>query len=210
MIREHFDMLRGLVERGIAGNIEIHYNTNGTQWPEDAADIWQHFKLVEIAISVDDIGTRFEYQRTNATWAEVCANIERFKQLRDQHSNIQLQFCCTVNVFNVYYLEELANFVYAQNFNFVYWNMMHEAYYFSISTLPETAKKAIADRLTQATVSDIAKKEFAQIIEFMNNGVSLDGNILRMRVTDLDRKRNQNLYNVEPEFAQLINYNGPT
>jgi MoaA/NifB/PqqE/SkfB family radical SAM enzyme len=210
MIREHFDMLRGLVERGIAGNIEIHYNTNGTQWPEDAADIWQHFKLVEIAISVDDIGTRFEYQRTNATWAEVCANIERFKQLRDQHSNIQLQFCCTVNVFNVYYLEELANFVYAQNFNFVYWNMMHEAYYFSISTLPETAKKAIADRLTQATVSDIAKKEFAQIIEFMNNGVSLDGNILRMRVADLDRKRNQNLYNVEPEFAQLINYNGPT
>ena len=38
------------------------------------------------------------------------------------------------------------------------------------------------------------------------NGVSLDGNILRMRIDDLDRKRNQNLAQVEPEFAQLIDY----
>ena len=43
MIPEHFDLLQGLIDRGIAGNIEIHYNTNGTQYPESAADIWQHF-----------------------------------------------------------------------------------------------------------------------------------------------------------------------
>jgi hypothetical protein len=40
----------------------------------------------------------------------------------------------------------------------------------------------------------------------MNRGASLDGNILRMRVADLDRKRNQDLSMVEPEFAKLINY----
>jgi hypothetical protein len=40
----------------------------------------------------------------------------------------------------------------------------------------------------------------------MNRGVSLDGNILRMRIADLDRKRNQDLATVEPEFATLINY----
>ena len=45
MIQEHFDMLQGLVDRNFAGNIEIHYNTNGTQWPEHAEAIWQHFKL---------------------------------------------------------------------------------------------------------------------------------------------------------------------
>ena len=206
MIREHFDMLQGLVHRGIAGNIEIHNNTNGTQYPEDAADIWKHFKLVEIAISVDDIGARFEYQRSNAVWAEVVANIERFKELRRNYSNIQLQFCCTVNVFNVYYLEDLANYVYAQEFDFVYWNMMHEAYYFSISTLPETTKVAITNHLKSSKVNESVSKEFTQIIDFMNNGASLDGNILRMRIADLDRKRDQNLADVEPEFARLINY----
>jgi hypothetical protein len=45
--------------------------------------------------------------------------------------------------------------------------------------------------------------------DFMNNGASLDGFILRMQVADLDRKRGQNLADVEPEFAQLIDYAGP-
>ena len=210
MIREHFNMLQGLVDRGIAGSIEIHYNTNGTQWPEHAEAIWQHFKLVEIAFSIDDVGERFEYQRSNAVWAEVEANIVKFKELRNRNTNIQLQVCSTVNVFNVYYLEELAGWISQQGFDYIYWNMMHEAYYFSINTLPETAKQAIADQLMTAQVDSRTRVEFDRIVDFMNNGVSLDGNVLRMRVADLDRKREQNLAQVEPEFAKLIDYNGPT
>jgi len=209
MIQEHFDMLQGLVDRGIAGNIEIHYNTNGTQYPEDADAIWQHFKLVEIAFSIDDIGDRFEYQRSNAVWSEVCRNIGWFRTLREHHSNIRLQVCATVNVFNVLYLNELAQWIDQQAFDFVYWNMMHEAYYFSISTLPATAKTLIQQTLENAVVSTTTQQEFAKIIDFMNCGVSLDGNILRMRVADLDRKRNQNLAHVEPELAQIIAYTGP-
>jgi MoaA/NifB/PqqE/SkfB family radical SAM enzyme len=206
MIQEHFDMLQGLVDRGIAGNIEIHYNTNGTQYPEDADTIWQHFKLVEIAFSIDDVGNRFEYQRTNAVWKEVCRNIGWFRTLREHYSNIRLQVCSTVNVFNVLYLEELAQWIDQQAFDFVYWNMMHEAYYFSISTLPANAKSAITIQLQQSKVNDTTHQEFSKIIDFMNRGVSLDGNILRMRIADLDRKRNQDLATVEPEFATLINY----
>jgi MoaA/NifB/PqqE/SkfB family radical SAM enzyme len=206
MIQEHFDLLQGLVDQGIAGRIEIHYNTNGTQWPEGAEAIWQHFKTVEIAFSIDDVGARFEYQRSNAVWIEVCANIARFRELRNRHDNIQLQVCSTVNVFNVCYLEELSHWIEQQNFDFVYWNMMHEAYYFSISTLPESAKRVITQRLQLAQVNHQDRLEFDRIVDFMNNGVGLDGNILRMRIADLDRKRNQDLNQVEPEFAQLIDY----
>jgi MoaA/NifB/PqqE/SkfB family radical SAM enzyme len=209
MIQEHFDMLQGLVDRGIAGQIEIHYNTNGTQWPEQAETIWQHFKTVEIAFSIDDVGTRFEYQRSNAVWNEVESNLAKFKALRQRNANIQLQVCTTVNVFNVYYLETVAQWIDQQGFDFVYWNMMHEAYYFSISTLPEVAKLAITEKLLAAQVSDRTHQEFANIIDFMNRGTSLDGFILRMKIADLDRKRNQNLIDVEQEFADLIGYQGP-
>jgi len=207
MIQEHFDLLQALVDQGLASNIEIHYNTNGTQWPEQGKEIWRHFKTVEIAFSIDDVSKRFEYQRSNAIWSQVCDNLEKFKNLRQQHSNIRLQVCATVNVFNVYYLEQLANWIDQQDFDFVYWNMMHEAYYFSINTLPELAKQAIAQHLQQAQVNAQTQQEFGNIIAFMNNGVALDGNILRMRIADLDRKRQQNLATVEPEFAQLIDYN---
>jgi MoaA/NifB/PqqE/SkfB family radical SAM enzyme len=206
MIQEHFDLLQRLVDRGLADRIEIHYNTNGTQWPEQAESIWRHFKLVEIAFSIDDVGERFEYQRTNAVWAEVVANIEKFRLMRDRHANIQLQVCSTVNVFNVMYLEQLAQWIDTQAFDFVYWNMMHEAYYFSINTLPESAKQHITAQLVSAQVSERHRQEFERIVAFMNSGASLDGFILRMKIADLDRKRNQNLAEVEPEFAKLIEY----
>ena len=210
MIREHFALLQGLVDRGLAQNIEIHYNTNGTQYPETAEEIWRHFRHVEIAFSIDDIGARFEYQRTNAIWTEVEANLARFKQLRSRLANTSLQVCSTVNVFNVYYLPELAAWNYQQEFDYIYWNMMHEAYYFSISTLPEAAKRDITAQLrTSGSVSDAAQQEFEGIIDFMNRGASLDGSILRMRIADLDRRRQQNLVDVEPEFARLIGYLGP-
>jgi MoaA/NifB/PqqE/SkfB family radical SAM enzyme len=209
MIQEHFELLRSLVSAGLAANIEIHYNTNGTQFPMDAQFIWQHFKLVEIAFSIDDLGPRFEYQRTNAIWSEVESNIARFRELRRNYSNIQLQVCSTVNVFNVYYLEELAQWIDTQDFDFVYWNMMHEAYYFSINTLPESAKQQISLQLQSAQVSPRHREELDRIANFMNSGASLDGFILRMKIADLDRKRQQNLATVEPEFAQIIEYTGP-
>ena len=209
MIQEHFNLLQGLVDRGLAGNIEIHYNTNGTQWPENAEAIWKHFKIVEIAFSIDDVGERFEYQRSNAVWTEVVNNIARFRELRSRNSNIRLQICCTINVFNVYYLETVANWILEQRMDFIYWNMMHDAYFFSISSLPEPAKQAITERLLTANVPSRVKEEFARVADFMNRGVSLDGEQLRREVGNLDRRRGQNLVVVEPELAKLVGYISP-
>ena len=209
MIQEHFDLLQRMVDRGIAGQIEIHYNTNGTQWPQGAEDIWRHFKLVEIAFSIDDIGPRFEYQRTNADWSMVNGHLDLFRDMRNRLGNIELQVCSTVNVFNVMYLEELAQWIDQQAFDMVYWNMMHEAYYFSIGTLPEPAKQAAAERLDRAQVTIKHREEFDRIIKFMQGAVSLDGNILRMKVEDLDWKRDQDLRDHHPELAAAIGYEGP-
>jgi len=209
MIQEHFDLLQGIVDRGIAGNVEIHYNTNGTQWPERAADIWRHFKTVEVAFSIDDVNDRFEYQRTNAGWPEVCTNIQRFRDLRDQYPNIQLQVCSTVNAFNVMYLDTLAQWIDQQAFDFIYWNMLHEPYYFSIGSLPDAAKEQAIQRLESAQVREFHRREFDRICDFMRNAASLDGAILRMKINDLDWKRNTDLRLHHPELAQAIAYSGP-
>ena len=206
MIKEHFQFLERIVDMGIAGQVEIHYNTNGTQFPENAEDIWQHFKTVEIAFSIDDVGARFEYQRANAVWSEVEYNIARFMAMRDRHPNIQLQACITVNVFNVLYLEGVANWAYQQGFNFVYWNMLHEAKHFSIATLPDTAKQAIAQQLSTATVSKKVQTEFKSVVDFMLQGSSWDGQQLLNEITITDQRRKQCLADVAPEFAELINY----
>jgi MoaA/NifB/PqqE/SkfB family radical SAM enzyme len=206
MIREHFDLLKELVERGLASRIEIHYNTNGTQWPGEAADIWRHFKLVEIAFSIDDVGTRFEYQRSNARWAEVQENILRFYQLRDQHANIRLQVCTTVSAFNVLYLADVAAWVDQQQFDFVYWNMLHDPYYFGIANLPERAKTLATERLQAHQFSDQNQPEITRIIEFMQAGPTIDPKMIGIKARDLDRKRSENLRDIMPELADAIDY----
>jgi organic radical activating enzyme len=210
MIDQHFDMLQGIVDRGIAGQVEIHYNTNGTLFPDRGPEIWPHFKTVEIAFSVDDIGARFEYQRSNASWNTVKENISRFRIMRESMPNLQLQCCATVNVFNVRYLDEVALWMALQDFDFVYWNMMHDAWYFSIATLPDSVKAAITQHLRSADVPPQYREEFDRITDFMNTGASTDGFMLRMKIRDLDRKRNQNLRDVAPELAELINYESQT
>jgi hypothetical protein len=111
-----------------------------------------------------------------------------------------------VNVFNVRYLGDVAEWIERNRdaFNFVYWNMMHDAWYFSIATLPDTAKAGISAYLD--SVDTVYRDEFDRIRDFMNRGASTDGFMLRMKVRDLDRKRHQNLATVAPEFAQLIDY----
>ena len=206
MIEEHFRMLQGIVDRGIAPNVEIHYNTNGTHYPEQAEHIWRHFKTVEIAFSLDDVGARFEYQRTNAVWGQVCDNLDRFRDLKAIHPNIQLQVCTTVNVFNIRYLGDIAAWLEhnRESFSFVYWNMMHDPWHFSIACLPDNAKTEIARYLDSVTTC--YRLEFDRIRDFMMRGASTDGFMTRMKIADLDRKRGQDLMAVAPEFAKLINY----
>jgi MoaA/NifB/PqqE/SkfB family radical SAM enzyme len=206
MIDQHFDMLQGIIDRGIADQVEIHYNTNGTLFPDRGPDIWKHFKTVEIAFSVDDIGPRFEYQRSNASWGTVKENINRFRIMREGMPNLQLQCCTTVNVFNVRYLDEVALWIALQDFDFVYWNMMHDAWYFSISKLPAGTKEHIADHLGNCDIPEQFRSEFDRIIDFMNHGESSDGRETQQQIRRLDQRRNQDLKKSSPELAQILDY----
>ena len=206
MIDQHFDMLQGMVDRDIAHQVEIHYNTNGTQWPARGPEIWKHFKTVEVAFSIDDLGARFEYQRTNADWAVVLDTITSFQYLRDQLPNLRLQCCSTVNVFNVRYIDQLAQWIVLQSFDFVYWNIMHDAWYFSIASLPYEAKTQIAEHLRSADVPSQYRGEFDRIIDFMNRGASTDGKEICRQIDMLDRRRSQSITTVAPELAQYLGY----
>lgn len=206
MIQEHFELLQKLVDNGYAGNIDIHYNTNGTIFPVHAETIWKNFKHVEIAFSIDDVGARFEYQRSGADWTMVNGHIDLFRDMRSRNNNISLQVCTTVNIFNVMYLDEVAQWIDQQGFDFVYWNMLHDAPHFSVAALPAETKSQIRTRLEHAEFSPKNRKEIQRIIEFMMQGHTTDGKILREQIRLVDQRRKENLAEVAPELAAAIDY----
>ena len=146
MIKEQFDILQKCVDAGVAKNIEVHYNTNGTQFPEkELNEIWPHFKKIEVAFSIDDIKERFEYQRHPARWDAVNENILKFKN--SGLKNLSMQVCTTINVFNIAYLDELAPYIDEWGPDFWYINILHYPMEFDIQQLPVDLKKKITDKL---------------------------------------------------------------
>ena len=142
----------------------------------------------------------------NANWKEVNKNISTFKILQSTMPNLQLQCCSTVNVFNVLYLEELDAWHKLANFDFVYWNMLHEAYYFSIGSLPELSKQYVKQKLESTAILGNTKQEVEKIIQFMMQGTSLDGSLLREKIKEIDLRRSQDLNQHHLELAKIIAY----
>jgi MoaA/NifB/PqqE/SkfB family radical SAM enzyme len=164
MIKEQFSILRKCVEAGVADKIEVHYNTNGTQYPEEAVkDIWPHFKRVEIAFSIDDIEKRFEYQRHPAVWTEVDSNINRF--LNSGLKNLSTQICTTLNFFNIWNIDELAHKVKEWNPDFWYINILHHPVEFDIQQIPRELKQQIIDKLRK---TEIYQQEIQTAIDYIN------------------------------------------
>jgi hypothetical protein len=126
--------------------------------------------------------------------------------MRESMPNLQLQCCTTVNVFNVRYLDEVALWIALQDFDFVYWNMMHDAWYFSISRLPADTKVQIANYLATCEAPGQYQSEIGRIIDFMNNGKSSDGEETRQQIRKLDQHRNQDLRKIAPELAYILDY----
>ena len=203
LIEQHFELLRYAVETGDSKHIEIHYNTNGTVFPEQA-ELWANFKHVEIAFSIDNVGDRFEYERYGADWNLVQANIAKFTVLRS--SKISTQLCTTINIQNVYYLPELCDWISTQTFDHVYFNMLHDPWHMCISKMTPKAQELVIDRLTKHEFSPKHRAEVLRIVQFIRNGEGSDGQEFLRKMQTTDDYRKQSFLTTHIEIARAMRY----
>ena len=206
MIQEHFDLLQYAVDQGYSKNIDIHYNTNGTQQPDDYLELWSNFGRVDIAFSIDNVGDRFEYERYGAKWNVANEIIDKVHN-QSVIKNITTQLCFTINIQNVYYLDELLAWADTKPWGSVYFNMLHSPDHMNIQYMTPAAKELVLDKLRNTVWSNVAyQEEIDSVIQFIENGPGSDGAefIRQMRQTDAYRK--QNFTNTHAEIAQAMGY----
>ena len=147
MIKAHFKFLQSLIDKQSAPRIQLDYNTNGTVYSDKFFDLWRHFKQVKLSFSLDDIGQRFEEQRTGASWSQVVSNIQKYQQHRSEKFTTEL--FPTVNTQNVNWLPELLDWADTQQFDHVNFNILDFPGVYSIRSLAQADKLAIAKKLRQ-------------------------------------------------------------
>lgn len=207
LIEEHAQLLSFAVEQGLSEEIEIHYNTNGTQWSDQLSDIWTKFKRVDIAFSIDNVGQRFEYERYGANWEQVLLNLETIGVLKQYKRNITTQLCFTVNVQNVYYLDELLRWADTQLFDTIYFNMLHSPDHMSIQQMTCQAKELVIGKLQSVKWwNSVYAQEIKNIIAFIKNGSGSDGKTFLKKMQQTDNYRRQSFVTTHPEIAKAMGY----
>lgn len=78
LIDRHWELLKSVNHKN---QVTLNYNTNATVLPKkELIELWSQFKLVVLDFSIDDIKSRFEYQRYPANWNRVVDNLFYLKE----------------------------------------------------------------------------------------------------------------------------------
>jgi MoaA/NifB/PqqE/SkfB family radical SAM enzyme len=205
---EHSKIMEILETSDHLSNITLYYNTNGTIYDEKNINIWNKAKLVELNISVDDIGDRFEYQRFPAKWDEVLDNLLKFKN--NCKSHIAQTLYCTISIYNIYYIDKLLEFNFENLGMKIRLNFLHWPDEMSVKQLPSNVRKKILEKLLNIPQEHLKLIDqgtsIENIISFINDSLQ-DGNIDKLYNTTFkhDQYRNQSFKETFKEFWEILN-----
>ena len=191
--------------------LELFYNTNGTHYDEEAAEVWKKLYAVEINISLDDIGDRFEYQRYPAKWDDVCVNLSKYKALSGDLLRASLY--CTVSLYNIFYIDQLIKYNNENLKMLIRFNLLHWPPSMSIKNLPDNIKQVIATKIKSLTAEDLKyldnPGDLESIVNFMmtNPMNEQEYNEFLTTTKKHDDYREQSFENTFPEFWSMLNDN---
>lgn len=185
-------LLEYAIEVKSAPNMRLNFNTNGSIWNSEVITLANKFKKVNIGISIDDIGDRFEVQR-GSSWTIVENNVKKFLNLDQTKFHIYLY--TTVNIQNVYYLDQLLSWANSVGIE-VMFSCLERPEYLNIDYMTPSAKKLVCSKLLSH--EDSRLKSLAGRI--MNSQGS-DGHKWTIFQNNLDQIRSQDFNLSHKEIA---------
>jgi sulfatase maturation enzyme AslB (radical SAM superfamily) len=214
---QHYRILDMLAPYG--DQIEIKYATNLTTLGKNYRTVWDYwpkFKSVAVNVSIDGIGTSYEYVRGNASWAELINNI---KQIQTITNISRIVGAVAVQVSNVLVLDKMIEYFLDDLGIVFYTNMVKYPNVLSIQTLPAPLKELAYHRL-EAIKSKIPQykliKEHSMLLDLTIGQIEGVQNFLRASDQShlwkdcvefnhkLDKTRDQCFEEITPEFKSYV------
>ena len=206
LLRENLDFMQYLLDTGQSQNSIFEFVTNGTQFPK-ILDQANRFKRLTFTISIDDIGSRFEYQRRNAEWNNVSANVQKFIALKSLNPSIKIGVSITVNIMNVFYLPDLINWINAQGFDHYFFNILKSPNYLSIDQLTSTAKQMVLSRLQNSGLNQFDQSKLDYVIKYLSEQSTVStGQEFIKEITRVDQIREEDFKKSHTEIALAMGF----
>lgn len=201
-------------------NIEIKYATNGTtlgiKGGRTVHDYWPHFKSVAVNVSIDGVGQVYDYIRGNGSYSDVVSNIREMQKIPNVR---RIVGAVAVQVSNVLTLDQIMEEFLDKVGIIFYTNMVNYPNLLSAQVLPPPLKELAIQRLESVRVRLLTFKHTMddQWLRKLTEG-QIQGVINYIRANDqgdkwkdcvefnkkLDFTRNQNFFDVTPEFKNYV------
>ena len=194
---EQYKLFDILIEKNLAKNIKLKYNTNLTNIPKKMLEYWDHFKRIQINASIDAHGELNRYIRYPTAWSSVEKNMDKFVSMK----NVEVQLHCTVQTYNILNLNELFDWMEQYTNVKLYLNILNHPRSLNIRVLPNELKKLAVSRLQSylnlPKVQDVINYMMAQddsqyLQEFFEYN------------NTLDKLRDQDFFVLVPEFKKYF------
>jgi hypothetical protein len=200
-------------------NIEIKYATNLTMLGKSDRTVWQYwpkFKSVAVNVSIDGIGSSYEYIRGNASWAELINNI---KQIQTIPNVSRIVGAVAVQVSNILILDKMIEYFLDDLGIVFYTNMVNYPKVLSPQVLPKYLKILAIERLQNVMqrvpdfkyvkenpiLLDITLGQITGVINFLEAN---DQSELWEECIDFNKKldstRQQSFVSNTPEFKRYV------
>ncbi len=213
MSKKMWRILEVAVEKGYSKDMEIHYATNGTQWPAKQVEIFKYFRHVHISFSIDGIGNGFEYMRYPANWEEAKANMIKAREFNQRSSNLYLGWCITLSSLNIFSLPDILK-EHSENFRDFgpYLNLVHGPIWYNVNQMPDYVKSKVIERLESIpeTMVDhyMYHHHLPGVINYIKQGKPNEENWKKfIEYTKVhDEYRGQSFSQVYPEYSKIIEF----
>lgn len=187
-------ILERLISAGVAKNITLYINTNGSVDIINTIPQLTKFKNIEINISVDGVDHQFNYIRHGVDFDAVVKHINTWKDIK----NVHVDTICTVNMLNVYYLPDVRKRIVELLPLEPFWNILDQPAYLNIKNMPQYVKDIVCKKLQNAA-------GFDDIITYINQPADLLAWHKFIETTqDIDQIRKESFAQTFPEFYRII------
>ena len=185
-----------LTQNNLAQNITFEINTNCSVYPAEQIDvIIQKFKHVEILLSVDNIGTRFEIER-GGKWKDILENIKKFANL--QSPTVTVKLATTINLQNILDLNDIIDFANTIGVQIVWWYLENPKF-LCIDNATEQTKHLVFSKYSNHPESELRK-----IAHRMISSSGSDGSEFLEYCHKIDQRRKQSFANSHQEIYESM------
>ena len=199
LVKKFEKVLKLAVNNNHARNIRLHYNSNGSIWPEQFLPYWHHFKLVDIHFSIDAIGDQFELQR-GGNWYKVEENILKLKSLG--LPNLSISIMPTISIMNVYYIDQVYDWATKHGFPiFVGYVGDVGDVGMELQYLTQEAKELVIKKFQNHPWNEIQN-----VIKIIQELPDSNGQEFQSKIKWFDWMREESFSKSHPEIAEAMGY----